>query len=305
MYLNETLFDECAKLAHRGRAPGKLWHYTTLEALVGIAEKGHLFLSSYNFMNDPSEGQHAPSLLTDCWRSAVDQFIGPLRIERDYLRDTTRALSNHGEYSPHVPETFLASFSPRPDSLSQWARYAGDGNGVALGFEVDVSSLALPPADRNWWNGPFLCEVLYDWTAAADHADLASAKGAATQRLSVELSSLLRRFLPTVGSSTEADNALFDMVHTLAPLVKHAGYHEESEWRIVATTSAESTALYHFRAGRFGLTPYLKLPLGAGIKLTDITLGPKLSDANRWSVAWLCRKHGIEAAIAPSALAYR
>lgn len=189
--------------------------------------------------------------------------------------------------------------------LSQWARYAADGNGVALGFEVDASALALPAADRNWRNGPFLSEVLYDWTAVAEHADALAEKRAATDRFSAELSSLLGRFLPTVASSTEADNALFDMVNTLAPLVKHAGYHEESEWRIVATTSAESTALYHLREGRFGLTPYLKLPLGAGIKLTDITLGPKLSDANRWSVAWLCRKHGIEAAIAPSALAYR
>jgi hypothetical protein len=304
VYLNETLFNECAKLAHRDRTDGTLWHYTDLAGLRGIAMGKSVWLSSYNFMNDPSEGQRAPHILTSCWGDAADQFIGPLRLEREYLRDTSRALSAHGEHSPNIPETFLISFSALGDSLSQWARYGADGAGVALGFQVDPSLLALP-ADRGWRHGPFLCEVLYDWTDSPDRPEPHSQNRAATARFSVELTSLLTSFFPTVRDPTEADNALYDMVHTLAPLLKNGGYHEEKEWRIVATTTVDSPLLYHLRAGRFGLTPYLELPLGAGIKLMEVRLGPKLAKANRWSVEWLCRKYGIEATVTQSALAYR
>ena len=49
----------------------------------------------------------------------------------------------------------------------------------------------------------------------------------------------------------------------------------------------------------------MKLPLGPGLQLKEIMLGPTLAKDNLWTACWLCKKYNLDAAISQSAFAYR
>lgn len=191
---------------------------------------------------------------------------------------------------------FVFSASTLKDSLSQWARYGGDGAGVALGFRIRPSE--LPALKPGWSYGPFLHEIIYH-----SHPD-EPLQGVATS-LASKLAELIVNFVPEIDNPTDAENAVFVVADILRPLLKHGGYREESEWRISARTSKESKALYDLKTHRLGVVPSMTFPLGAGAELVEVTLGPKLSSDNDWSVEWLLHKYGVKAQVSRSRLAYR
>ena len=50
--------------------------------------------------------------------------------------------------------------------------------------------------------------------------------------------------------------------------LKHKGFEEEKEWRLVSQYPEEALYGVSFRSGRFGITPYFELPID------EIIIGP-------------------------------
>jgi hypothetical protein len=303
MLLDEKLLNECTKLVRRDQ-PGKLlWHYTDPEAAIKIVESSCVHLACHGFMNDPAEGQRSPDIVTKCWQHAIDRIGDLPKFNRADLRDTSETFSGFDEYEPHTPPTFLFSMRILRDSLSQWARYGADGAGVALGFDIEPA--AFQPFSPGWSYGPFLYRVLYDFGDDLGIQPIPREAAEDMAHFQTELANLFRSFLQEMRDPTDAKNALQLVAHALKPVIKQGAYHEEREWRVVAHTVIDSTQLYSMRANRFGIAPFMKLPLGSAVQLKQILLGPRLPKENRWTVEWLSRKHGIQVQVNESAFAYR
>lgn len=298
-----TLLDDCAKLVRRQKSEALLWHYTTLEAGLKILESRRVYLTCHNFMNDPAEGARSPRLVSAAWNVALDRVGSHPILDVEYLRSASKALERFTTYGPHVAPAFLFCTSLLRDSLSQWARYGGDGAGLALGFRL--SPAAFQAFSPGWSYGPFLCEMFYEPSSGDERDVLQRHVGGQFDALGVSLASALERFVRAIRSPTEAENGLGVRAHALGAAVKQHAYHEEREWRVVAYTDADSTSLYKMRATRLGIAPYMELPFGDAIDLEEIILGPKLDPANQWTTQWLCRKFGSSAVVSRSALSYR
>lgn len=294
----DAFIDRCATLIHKGAYDGVLWHYTTVDTLVKIVQSGRIHLNCYNFMNDPSEGQNSATFMTRCWHAAFDRLDSHPKLDLAYLRRAADDLPNIMKRQKLDGFDFVFSLSKLKDSLSQWARYGGDGAGVALGLRINAT--AFPPWPKAGWTyGPFLHEIVYD------SGDADAVLDGYAARLTSKLAELVVDFIPKIDNPTDAENAVFVVADILRPLLKHGAYREEAEWRISARTSKASKDLYDLRASRFGLVPFMKLPLGDGIELVEVMLGPKLSPDNDWSLEWLLYRHDLKAQVSRSRLAYR
>jgi hypothetical protein len=292
----DKFIDSCASMIHQNQHGGILWHYTTIETLLKIVQSRSVHLNCYNFMNDPAEGETSAAFLTRCWQAAFDRLHSHPNLDLDYLRGAVDDLPNIMRRNKLDGFDFVFSASTLKDSLSQWARYGGDGGGVALGFRINP--LEIPPLKPGWSYGPFLHEIVYD-------ADPNEPLEGPAARLASGLADLVVSFVPEIDNPTDAENAVFVVADILRPLLKHGAYREESEWRISARTSKESIALYDLKATRLGVVPFMSFQLGAGIDLVEVMLGPKLSSDNDWSVEWLLHRQGVKAQVSRSKLAYR
>lgn len=120
--------------------PGKLWHYTTLDALEGILSSQKIFATEAHHTTDPNEFIHARSVARDY----LDRIAIPDEATRQ-LRDTGRdllemAFGQDGPLSPDHHQIFIASFSGSEDKRSQWASY---GKNVAHGEAAAGVSIAF------------------------------------------------------------------------------------------------------------------------------------------------------------------
>lgn len=301
----ERVFQDCVALVRVVGASETLWHYTTAESLLRILDSGCLHLTCYRFMNDPGEGQLASSLVEVCWKVALDRATQHPRLDLNCLRGNLVRVPRLDYPGASEQSTFVFSASSKGDLLSQWARYADDGRGVALGVTVDTTQLVLGTPTSAWSYGPHLSRVRY-WSTAERPATPASAFHPSNVLLA-QLSERLYEFLMEARDVTEIQNGLLMVTEGLAPSIKSEGYAEEYELRLAAHTDLRAKDLYRLKANRHGIAPVMTIPLdGSGIKVTSIVIGPRLGTDTLWSLRWLQQKYGLDhVAIARSDLAYR
>lgn len=106
-----------------------LYHYTSLQGLIGILNTQSLWASHCEFLNDSQEYFEAIDYLK--------QQTSALWMEDDYLspiawmmRDVLEELKNS--------EIYTTSFSENADLLSQWRGYCDQGIGVCIGFNKSL-----------------------------------------------------------------------------------------------------------------------------------------------------------------------
>ena len=81
--------------------------------------------------------------------------------------------------------------------------------------------------------------------------------------------------------------------------LKHSGFREEKEWRLVSQYPDEALYGVSFRPGRFGVTPYFELPLDVKEgprRIDQINIGPTANrTAARGALDLLLSKHDTKA----------
>lgn len=110
----------------------KLYHYTTLEGLVGIVSKDKnnkngLWMSHARFLNDGGEIIESRKLILHLLKKGSEA----IKLPNNDICKTIQFVENlNCDY-------FITCFSREKDSLEQWISYANHGKGVRLEITVD------------------------------------------------------------------------------------------------------------------------------------------------------------------------
>jgi hypothetical protein len=192
------------------------------------------------------------------------------------IEQTTRALKPPSFLDPvlhalwHNPrslgiQVYAACFCEKPDLLSQWRAYSGEGTGYAIEFDWQKLAQRVAAADV------FFGKVEYRESVQSDL-----------------IRAIVDPHLKAVSSQKEihqtaccgpTDSPLAEVLHLLAvarAFLKAGSFSEEQEWRMVIM-GPTTTVGPNFRLSRDILVPYMPMDLGGSRErppFGSITVGP-------------------------------
>ena len=263
-------------------APGELpllAHYTSINALERIAQTGEIWFSNPLYMNDVDELRYGMNLGLRALRSHQGLREACPPAHYNALLDAFDALYAAFD-SESAFDVYVFSCSEHDQAigddglLSMWRGYGGDGNGVAIVFDMGPLLAARPPL--------LFRQVQYlSYEASESRMD---------GKLRQFAQALQRRGGP-VDAMRPAAAALFERIKLFALFTKHRGFHEEREWRVVYLRERDGAGVFrqqlHYAIGERGIEPRLRFStdvLGGsqgGPHLKDmvlrIILGPVLA----------------------------
>lgn len=221
--LLELVFSyDCSRTANVVDRKLQLAYYTTAETAMKVIKGRSLWLRNAGLMNDYSEIEYGKNVMAPV-------VNGPLGDRLRLLLDAVKpgmageVMRRHEVHRGHAREAvFTASVSEhdpndRLGRLSMWRAYGGPVAGVALLFKSDVVDMELDP-DLEVSASPVLYGGPDDF-----HAEL--------EKMIRGLESNIE-FL----KSSDADileNAVTNLLQFSMFSIKHPGFREEQEWRII------------------------------------------------------------------------
>ena len=252
------------------KPPDVLYHYTSMDGLLGIIEKNEIWASHIMYMNDALEFKLFIDLL--------DRGLKPLLKKSDIptfkVLDACRSIMSRSGSQMNV---CVVSFSEIRDALDQWRGYGGGSTSFCIGFSFnDLSQIAanLTPAFS-------LLPCTYE-------------------------SKVQRKLIADFIFRAEGKPVDLSRAISYAPIFKDAAFKNEAEWRLFATVG--TAANLSFRPGKSMIVPYFKFPLdkveNLGIK--EIIVGPTPNkELSVSSVEALLNKSKIRAEVKPSTIPFR
>jgi Arc/MetJ family transcription regulator len=260
--------------------PDTLYHYTDINGLQGIWEKGHLWATGFRFLNDTSELRLGMILLkSKVARRQVelyeenletvqrelelrkdeqpvnDAFFATLKAKNAPELSELEEISAAAEDAEKYMHSHIACLSERDDQLSQWRAYAREGYCVGFDTKLLLESLNDDQVMRR--------VHYYDETANEAYASPI-----------IEIAKQHRRVMlehPDLADFDEEGRkwimARRMTVH--ASFVKDTGFSEEKEVRIVEINGTADC----FTPNRYGMVPRIFIPLPDGC-IRSVTIGP-------------------------------
>jgi hypothetical protein len=241
-----------------------LYHYTTLEGLLGIVSSRGLWASDIRYMNDSAEMKHAADLIKkDIARRIAEGHPNPKLLNQFQYWVGHRMVHGH--------MLFSASFRSNGNLLSQWRGYSDHGKGVSIGFAPE---LILECAHARSFQ---VARCVYD---PLEQERLVSQVVDAVELLADEFGECTDpAVLPPDQSYLESFERVESDLLRIAAVLKHPSFQEEEEWRVVSPILTDfAQAPIRYREGTSMLVPYLEFPLavtpGAPLALEHLYLGP-------------------------------
>jgi len=265
-----------------------VFHYTSLDGLLGITESASIWCTNILYLNDASEFNYAKALLSN-------EIVSFCEANPDFKKESSwgyyffESLENNINKllpSEHY-SSYVCSFSEEGDLLSQWRGYRKNSTGYSLGFKLST---------------------LQDWVSRAGFAIKPCIYDQKEQTDAI--ADLLRkasdRFVCEVGREGEnwdskskhiAADILIDFIQ-LAPFLKHPKFEEEREWRIVANLKTDYVkSQIKFRPGSTMIVPYIEIPLpieAGSLVIDQVFIGPTIdSELSRASVELLLKSRNV------------
>jgi hypothetical protein len=229
-------------------------HYTTIRGLHGILSSFQLWATDVSYMNDTSEYAYAERLIEQTTRA----LNPPL-----FLDPVLHALW-HNPRSQGI-QVYAACFCGKPDLLSQWRAYSGEGTGYAIEFNWQKLAQRVGAADV------FFGKVEYSESVQGEL-----------------IRAIVLPHLKAVSSQKEihqaairdpADSPFAEVLHLLAVVRafrKSSSFSEEQEWRMVIM-GPTTTVGPNFRPEGDILVPHIPMDLGGSREMSpfgSITVGP-------------------------------
>lgn len=257
-----------------------LYHYTSLEGLLGIVDSGELRASDIRYMNDSAELRHTLNLLN----SHITERIIAGTDDPGLLNQLLEWLSHRIVKGPML---FGASFRANGNLLSQWRGYSIHGKGVSLGFNPEHITTC---AERQNFQ---VAKCLYDSTQQKK----------LIEKIVDAIEELALNNVQHIDSCS-ADHQwhnIFEQIESdllrIAAILKHPSFEEEQEWRIISPViaSSENKPIY-FREGASMLVPYYAFDLmaspSAKLELDHVFLGPTSNiDLSMQSISLYLQKY--------------
>jgi len=260
-----------------------LYHYTSLEAFVSIIESGALWATHIRYLNDTSEQRLAWGLIRERMRS--------LRGMSDETRNENIEFYCKTLESPPHEDFFIASFScDGGDRLSQWRGYKAD---IAIGFDP----VQLDTVCANFWEGHREVRI----------RKVNYVESSATPRSNELIDNQRSGHMVTILGEEGFDVAYTRMWSRFATMMKHQGFKEEEEWRVIIYDDAgRLEPSFSVRNGR--MVPYIPLPLGGKLDsvVRRLTIGPgPFKDETLAAVRKLLASHHLQIEACATETPYR
>lgn len=117
----------------KGKYGNYLYHYTSIDALMGIIEKKEFWLGNTANMNDSSELMDFTNRIINVVMERLSSSNDPIAIinsnASDIIYDITQGIKNHYPYA--------MCFSYGDEDASLWERYADSARGVCIVFDIE------------------------------------------------------------------------------------------------------------------------------------------------------------------------
>ncbi len=284
--------------------PSSLFHYTDEKGLIGIVENNVVWATHQEFMNDPSETEHARTI---AMRLVEDRYAHDDKAKTTFLQRLGDG-SSVGSTEYHI-DAYVVSFSEAGDLLSQWRAYAADGRGYVI--EIDPALSGHGRRLKSFEVDTAFFKVSYGEPELRQRLDDFLRDGL----------ELVQRFESAGVSRQAALNRLGNYLQLVLQLskrvCKQAGYSEEREWRLVHIKRRQrfpydlpEVQEVCFRPGRGQVVPYVCLKLsknGRRRAITSVTLGPSALEPEReLALRMLLLKNNIDAVgVRRSSVLYR
>jgi hypothetical protein len=214
-----------------------IYHYTTISGLIGIVTSRELWASDSQFLNDGTELSYA----RDIFFSEV-QKLGLAPLEDGGYKVAGRSLEQF--------RMFIACFCEDGDLLSQWRGYGAD-QGYALGFDTEQLQ-------------------------ALNFGEMVPVQYGITNPTEYFAKELERARYPSAHPGVAEWFASEQLLPRLAR-VKHPGFAEEREWRILKQIPAydlkDPDISVRFRSSSMGPIAYLVISFPSDC-LREIIIGP-------------------------------
>jgi hypothetical protein len=208
-----------------------VFHYTGAHGVRGILNSDRIWASGSQHMNDWMEVVYGYDIMMAALREAVREGELPQR-SRSVFREVLVAMEQPD--SPFV-DAYFAAFCEKGNLLSQWRAYAG-----TQGFAVEVDPLVIEG------------ELTLTTKAMARNLRLAKVEydpERQKQSLRETLDDLTQTIEKQRGNSDRLHATLAEFVRVVlsswAATVKHPGFEEEQEWRVIFQPMITTEERYH------------------------------------------------------------
>ena len=229
-----------------------LYHYTTAEGLKGIARDNKIRATNIFFMNDSEEFRGGLRL----FETRLKELTGTHEIYQQCLRAIRSWILGEGQDSSveSTVQMYACCFSEYKDVLSQWRAYCQQG-GFALGFRRSKLEALVEKQDFA------LEKCLYGDDEKSTKVDGILQAIETKARNSDKQAQSPPRVEPEHRYFEIIDNHIFEIMRTAA-ILKHDGFREEGEWRLLSTLQrAEKRGDLAFRARGALIVPYKEIDL--------------------------------------------
>jgi len=274
-----------------------LFHYTGAHGVRGILNSDRIWASGAQHMNDWMEVVYGYDVMMEALRGLLDSGKLPTR-SRSVFKTVIRALEE-----PDTPfvDAYFAAFCEKGNLLSQWRAYAG-----TQGFAIEVDPLVIKG------------ELTLTTKAPARNLRLAKVEYQPNRQKKI-FRELIDDLVETIekqkGNSERLFGTLSEFVRVVlsswTATVKHPGFEEEQEWRVIFQPMITMEEKYHsteefvIRVEDFALVTHVELmpsQVLAGSKkqspklpIKSITCGPNVSMRSTMrALEILLRNNGYE-----------
>ncbi len=112
----------------------KLYHYTSIDAMIGLLANEQVWMTDCRFCNDKKEIVSFLDVVLERWRG--DSRWDSLSARLGFPTSCEKHLSDFVAFMTPLRTVPVFCLSRYSNTLSQWRSYANGGAGICLGFDV-------------------------------------------------------------------------------------------------------------------------------------------------------------------------
>jgi|ERR1035437_672862 hypothetical protein len=225
--------------------PEVLYHYTSPAGFLGIIDSKTIWATGAEHLNDSQEVLHAIKI--------AQGLLPEFESEHPAVPVVRDLLENRLEEG--LRRIYVASWAEDGDQLSQWRGYGGGGAAYSLGFSRQALHEEAHAAE---WRRLGRCVYDGDEQEKYLHTSLSNL---ISQAVKLEYAEPWRsQYDPANPESAESFAwQLYSSLLQSAALMKHSGFSEEKEWRLVTSLFAAQPVKH--RAQPHAIVPYMAFAL--------------------------------------------